>query len=108
MTDESKDLSARVAALEQMMARAPAAQMDVEITPEELKAFRKVRDIIAFDPDNVCGINECFKCVAVCRTCRVCQICSICRVCRVCDFECVCGPCSLGSGGGGRFGGLGD
>ena len=76
-----------------------------DLTAEEIRAFRKVRDIVAFDPDTVCGINECFKCVNICRVNPVCV--AVCRVCRVCDFECTCGPCNIG-GRGGRFGGLGE
>lgn len=106
MVDDMKDISERLARLEKLVetTAVPRAQAS-DITPEDLVAFRKVRDVLAWDPDNTCGINECFKCVAICRTCQVCTV--VCRVCRVCDFECTCGPCNIG-GLAGRFGGLGE
>jgi hypothetical protein len=118
MADDTKDLSARIARLEKLvesMATMPERPQVTDLSAEDMAAFRKVRDVLAFDPDTVCGINECFKCVTVCRVCQichacqvcqVCQVCSVCRVCRVCDFECTCGPCNVG-GMSGRFGGLG-
>lgn len=108
--DANNDLSARIARLEKLVESmaASSSRPDVkDLTAEDIAAFRKVRDVLAFDPDTACGINECFKCVSLCRVCQVCQVCQqICRVCRVCDFECTCGPCNLG-GFAGRFGGLG-
>ncbi len=106
MTDDTKELSARIARLEKLV-ESLASQHErpevTDITAQELTAFRKVRDVLAFDPDTVCGINECFKCISLC---RVCQVCAVCRVCKVCDFECTCGPCNIG-GMSGRFGALG-
>lgn len=112
MAEDTQDLAARIARLEKLVesiATMPERPKVADITAEDVAAFRKVRDVLAFDPDTVCGINECFKCVAVCRVCQVCavcQVCTICKVCRVCDFECTCGPCNVG-GMSGRFGGLG-
>jgi hypothetical protein len=104
MSDDIRALKDKVAALEKALEMAQGQSVAADITADDIKSFKKVRDVIAFDPDNVCGINECFKCVTICRTCAVCRIC---RVCRVCDFECVCGPCNMG-GKGGRFGDLGE
>lgn len=105
MAEDVKSLSARLDAIEKLLSQAAQPTPISDISTEELRAYRKVRDIVAFDPDTVCGINECFKCVSVCRVCSVCV--AVCRVCRVCDFECTCGPCNIG-GRGGRFGGLGE
>ena len=108
MSDDLKKLDMRIAKIESMMESVASRPQLSDITPEEMKAFQKVRDAIAFDPDNSCGINECFKVpVTFCRTCRVCQVCQVCRVCKICDFECVCGPCIM-SAPGGRFGSLGE
>jgi hypothetical protein len=109
MSDDIKALKEKVAALEKALEMSSSKSGMADITPEDIKSFQKVRDVFAFDPDNVCGINECFKCINVCRTCTtVCVTCRVCRICRVCDFECVCGPCSMGGGRGGRFGDLGE
>ncbi|MBK8459717.1 MAG: hypothetical protein WAS07_02935 [Micropruina sp.] len=87
-------------------ASAPAASA---LTAEELQAFVKVRDVIAADWGENCGINECFK-PRLCWRCTVCTTCSVCRACAVCVNECTCGPCNNGPmipGGFERFGGLG-
>jgi len=78
-----------------------------DISADELKAYMKVRDLVAVDYGEFCGINDCFRCIAICRAC---QVCVVCRICRVCDVECSCGPCNIGGlsqGGVSRFGGLG-
>lgn len=80
------------------------------ISAEEIKAYLKVRDVIAVDYGEFCGINDCFRCISICRVCQVCAVCQVCRVCRVCDVECSCGPCNVGGrveSGVSRFGGLG-
>ena len=81
--------------LESGRARSKAA----DITPEDLQAFVRVRDVIATDVEN-CGINECFRCIGTCRGCTVCTVCAICRACIV---ECSCGPCNYGGGLRGNF-----
>ena len=74
---------------------------------DEVNAYIKVRDVIAADYGDFCGINDCFRCLI----CRVCSVCSTCRICRFCDVECICGPCTMkGSAMGGlsefsQFGG---
>lgn len=98
-------LNARLAAIEKTLESLSRKPSVTELSAEDMATYKKVRDVIAFDSDSVCGINECFKCSVT--SCRVCSVCQVCRVCRVCDFECVCGPCSFG-GLGGRFRGLGD
>ena len=66
-----------------------------DITTEDLQAYVRVRDVIATDIEE-CGINECYRCIGICRSCRVCS--TICAICRICIFECSCGPCNPGGG----------
>ena len=102
--DNTKRLEARIAQLESKLASA-GRQEPAEITAEEMKAYRKVRDVIAADWGEFCGINDCFRCIRVCGG-GPCVIRCIVR----CINECVCGPCSPGGGGpggGGQFGGFG-
>lgn len=104
MTEDIKSLSTRLEAIEKLLSEVTKQSAQVtNLTAEEINAYRKVRDIVAFDPDTVCGINECFKP----SICKIVHCVTICRVCRICDFECICGPCNIG-GRGGRFGGLGE
>ncbi|WP_269585033.1 hypothetical protein [Roseibium sp. Sym1] len=96
MSDETKELSLRIERIETLLdnmvaERAPVA---TELTVDEIKAFQKVRDVIAADWGNMCGINDCFRCIVV-RCSTVCQVlCDV--VCQPCDVECSCGPCSVG------------
>lgn len=101
--DDIKKINERLDAIEQALQGAGARGRAADLTPEELQAFAKVRDILAFDPDTSCGINECFRCITFCR------VCSTCSICRVCDIECICGPCNICVMGtrAGRFGNLG-
>jgi len=107
--NEIKELQLRIEKLESMLERVGTSrQQPSSLTAEEMAAYRKVRDVIAADFGEFCGINDCFRCVVV--RCSLCQV--FCDVrCRPCDVECVCGPCGLGGGGfaGGlrRFGNLG-
>jgi hypothetical protein len=79
----------------------------VDLSADELQAYIKVRDVIAADWGDFCGINDCFRCTL----CRSCSVCLVCQVCRLCDVECICGPCGIrGAAGGGirdfrQFGG---
>ena len=116
MADDAhiKALEGRIAALENALqakaerAGAPTAAAAANLTPEEVAAFQKVRDVVAADWGEFCGINDCFRC----RVCSTCSVCRVCRVCRVCDIECSCGPCQQidpgiirGVGGFNQFGG---
>ena len=100
-------LEMRIAKLEQLLQGAQR-QEAVNISADEMKAYQKVRDVIAADFGDFCGINDCFRCIVRCIRCFNCFVC---QVCRRCDIECSCGPCGI-SGGGmsgslGRFSGLG-
>jgi len=101
-----KKLEMRIARLENLVEKAVATREPVDVSSDELKAYQKVRDIVAADWGEFCGINDCFRCIIRCLRCYQCQVCAR------CDIECNCGPCSMGgmggmSGGLGRFGGLG-
>ena len=106
---ETQDLELRIRKLEDALGQARARRQSIDVSPEDIQAYRKVRDALAFDPETVCGINECMPCII--RPCVVnpCVI-NPCII-RRCDVECICGPCGFGGfggfGGGGRFGGLG-
>lgn len=116
MDEESlKALEGRIKQLEDELRQLRGArQQAADITPEEMKAYTKVRDLIATDPDLGCGINECSRCIVLrCITSCVtnCIVQCITRCIVVCDVECICGPCNiggLGRAGLSRFGGLGD
>ena len=107
MDDNVKRLEARIADLESKLASAGRPQ-PTEITADEMKAYRKVRDVMAADWGDFCGINDCYRCIIQPCTSPVCVVRCIVR----CINECVCGPCNLcagplGGGGGGQFGGFG-
>jgi hypothetical protein len=106
--DHIKALEGRIAALENaLQAKAERSGATANLTPEEIAAFQKVRDVVAADWGEFCGINDCFRC----RACSSCSVCRVCKVCRVCDIECSCGPCQIdpgtirGVGGFNQFGG---
>lgn len=106
MADEKKfeALEGRIVELENQLKQRGVKHEAQEFTPEELETYAKVRDVIAADYGEFCGINDCFRCVQRCL-----QVCVV-RCIQVCINECTCGPCNwghLGGGGGGRFGGLG-
>lgn len=110
MSDNVKELSLRIERIEKMIEgiaieRAPVKS---DLTKEEIKAFRKVSDMVAVDFGHFCGINDCFRCIVV-RCQSICQV--VCdNICNPCDVECSCGPCGLGGGLRGRvnrFGGMG-
>lgn len=100
-----KKLEMRISQLEELVAGSMKREA-VDISAEEMRAYQKVRDVIAADYGEFCGINDCFRCIIRCLRC---QVCSVCQICQRCDFECVCGPCNVGGLGGrlDRFSGLG-
>jgi hypothetical protein len=102
--EEFEELKGRIVELENRLSERAGQRQDTSsLTPEELQAYAKVRDIIATDLGGFCGINDCFRCIIV-RCLQSCVRCS-----QPCIFECTCGPCGPGLGGGGigRFSGLG-
>jgi hypothetical protein len=108
MTDQPdiKELHLRIQKLESMLEQAIAQRSTVaDLSKEEIAAYRKVRDVIAADYGDFCGINDCFRCHIV----RCSTLCDV-RCFRPCDIECTCGPCRLGSIGGNlrRFSSLGE
>ncbi len=105
--EEVKKLELRISQIESLLGKGTTKREITNLSAEEIKAYQKVRDVIAADWGDFCGINDCFRCTII--RCGVGSLCRVCSVCRVCDVECVCGPCSLGSLGGTlrRFEGLG-
>ena len=105
--DMIRSLEGRIVELENELKQMRSSrQQAADITPEEMQVYMKVRGTLAWDPEGVCGINECSRCIVhLCYSCI-----NLCWICRVCDVECICGPCNLGGigrGGLSRFGGLG-
>ena len=108
--EDVQRLEARIVELEDQLKAVRGTREPVEISAEEMQAFRKVSDAVA--SDLACGgacLSECRGCIIL-RCVSPCLRCS--RPCIVdpCIVECSCGPCLIGGfggGGGGRFGGLG-
>lgn len=88
--------------LDMLTQRAPTAGL----SKEDIEAYRRVRDVMAADWGEFCGINDCFRCIQLCGV-----RCLTTRCIVRCINECVCGPCNIGGGLGGgigRFEGLGE
>ena len=107
MPDDTKTLELRIAELEKKLSAVTQRTTANQLTKEEIEAFHKVREVIAADWGDFCGINDCFRCVNLCVSRCIVNTRCIVR----CVNECVCGPCNvgdvLGGGGIGRFGTLG-
>ena len=106
MADELKQILVKLERLEDRLNTIERRRTPESISKEEMAAFTKVRDMLAWDPDWTCGINETSPCVVVrCWRPKTCWP----TICRPCDVECSCGPLVGGGGLGaaGRFGGLG-
>ena len=105
--EEFEELKGRIVELEGQLSKGGnLRRMAADITDDELQAFVKVRDVIAFtDWGEFCGINDCFKCIVVQPCISLCTQ----RCFTPCIFECSCGPCNMGGAPGGvsRFGNLG-
>jgi hypothetical protein len=92
MAEDTKALELRIAQLEKKLAEvATQRQQPTNLTKEEIAAYQKVRDVIAADWGEFCGINDCFRCIVTRCNCIVNPRCIV-----RCINECVCGPCSLG------------
>ncbi len=109
---DPKDLEMRIKKIEGLLEKMVAKREAVDVSADEVKAYKKVRDLVAWDPDNTCGINECQPCVILRCIKDPISLCA-CIKCAPCDVECSCGPCNmcgygtLGSSGSSKFGGLG-
>ena len=107
MPGNMKELELRLEKIESLLTATASSKTKLEnLSEDELKAYKKVRDVIAADWGEFCGINDCFRCIIV-RCIVQCISCDI--VCTPCDFECSCGPCGYGGMQGrvGRFRNLG-
>jgi hypothetical protein len=111
--DEVKKLEMRIVELEDQLKQLRARPEPVDISADELRAYQKVREVLATDWGDFCGINDCMRCMArLCGSCIKWPSETISRCIRLCGciFECFCGPCNMGGfegGGGARFSGLG-
>jgi hypothetical protein len=105
--DDLKALQQRIDKLESMLAQTTKSREATNLTADEIKAYQKVRDVMAADYGEFCGINDCFRCII--QRCYRCYTPVPIPIPRVCDVECSCGPCNVGGLGGGlgRFSGLG-
>lgn len=105
--EDIKKLELRISRLESVLEKVVPTRQAVDISAEEMKTYQKVRDVVAADWGDFCGINDCFRCIVRCFRCFSCY------VCRRCDVECICGPCNPGLGAGlvgglSRFSGFGE
>jgi hypothetical protein len=106
--DVTKKLEMRIVELEDQLKELRARREPSDISADEMKAYRKVREVIAADWGGGC-ISECMRCVGPCIKWPSETISRCIRLC-ACIFECACGPCNFGgfeAGGAGRFSGLG-
>ncbi len=101
-----KQLDARLAAIESKLAGVASRPQAASLTEEEVRAYQKVRDVIAADFGGFCGINDCFRCIPF--------HCGggggpVFHCIKFCINECICGPGGgFGPiGGPGGFGGFG-
>jgi hypothetical protein len=103
--DDIKTLEMRIRKLETMLSETAERREATNLSADEIRAYQKVRDVIAADWGEFCGINDCFRCIVV--RCLRCY--EPVPIPRPCDIECSCGPCNIGRLGGGmsRFSGLG-
>jgi hypothetical protein len=104
--EEFEELKGRIVELENQLGQRGVKRTSEPITPEEMQAFAKVRDVLAADWGGFCGVNDCFRCIV--QNCW--QPCITRCLPPPCIVECTCGPCNIGAAGGGglsRFGGLG-
>ncbi|HSP59842.1 MAG TPA: hypothetical protein VLO09_02170 [Ornithinimicrobium sp.] len=108
--EEFEELKGRIVELESKLAQAQEGvtvrRPADSISAEDMQAYVRVRDVIAPDYGEFCGINDCFRCI-VSRCYQPCVVQCITR----CINECTCGPCNIDPGfipgGMHRFGGLG-
>jgi hypothetical protein len=93
--DELAELKARVAELEKLL---KSRSQPAEITADEMAAYKKVSDALAFDVGD-CGINECYRMPVL----KCVQRCIVVKCIVKCTYECSCGPCNVGGYMGGGF-----
>jgi hypothetical protein len=91
--EQVKQLELRIVELEKKLELATKRTSTAKLSAEELKAYTKVRDILAADYGDFCGINDCFRCVVV--RCGGYTSC-VTRCIQRCIQECTCGPCNIG------------
>ncbi len=104
---DMKKLEMRIGRIEQLVESLAGRSEATDLSEGEIKAYQKVRDVIAADWGEFCGINDCFRCIIVRCIQRCITLCDI--ICNPCDTECSCGPCGYGGFRGNlrRFSGMG-
>lgn len=101
---ETKKLEVRLANIERKISELSTALrpkvLEEKAAKEDIDTYLRVlRAALAADWGDFCGINDCFKCIHICRICSGgTQLCRACTVCLICDVECTCGPCAVYSG----------
>ena len=110
--DAVRKLEMRIVELEDQLTQLRARPEPKDVSADEVSAYIKVREMLAFDWGENCGINECMRCIARCDSCIrwPSETISRCVTLCACIFECSCGPCNRGGfgiGGRERFTGLG-
>lgn len=106
-SEDLKNFEVRIARLEKLVEQSVGRREASNLSAEEVQAYQKVRDIVAADFGEFCGINDCFRCIVRCLRCFSCFHCIV-----PCINECNCGPCIMSGetglrGGLGRFSNLG-
>ena len=92
--DNLQKLEARIQQLEKMLTSMHAHSKATDLSADDINAYIKVRDVVAPDWGDFCGINDCFRCVIYRCHSPLCIVRCIVR----CINECVCGPCLQGGG----------
>lgn len=110
--EDIRKLELRIKELEDQLQAQRARPEAADISADEVQAYLKVREMVAVDWGDFCGINDCMRCVRLCDACIKWPSETISRCVHTCGciFECFCGPCNWGgfsAGGGGRFSQLG-
>lgn len=105
-----KKIEVRLVELEKRLDTATRRAQVTPLSADEIKAYHKVREVLAADWGDMCGINDCFRCI-IARCVTRCVIVTRCVV--RCINECACGPCAMSSadvglGGIARFSDIGE
>ncbi len=91
-SDEVEALKQRVAQLEMQL---QARREPQDVSADEIRAFRKVSELLAADWGEFCGINDCYRPPILRCVINPCIVRCVVR----CIQECTCGPCNLGQAG---------
>lgn len=98
MTEDKKSLDIRLSKIENKLSELTSVLgsrvSETKASREDIDTYlRVVRAALAVDWGDMCGINDCYKCIQVCKVCRTCEVCVV--ACESCGVECTCGPCNI-------------